>query len=162
SSGRSATRSESRPSQAASCSTNCNGRSVACRKPSPNAASSCDVARMIGTPCASREISTGARNPRSVSVSAMLERQCYHAGMRKMLALLLVMGSCGDDSAAPGGFDAPIVPDAPSFTDGSMTTDGSGMVDAHFIDGPCDERDGGVCCSRRRIYLNFDGVDLVA
>src|SRR5262249_50503075 len=31
-----------------------------------------------------------------------------------------------------------------------------------FIDGPCDERDGGVCCSRRRIYLNFDGVDLVA
>jgi hypothetical protein len=78
-----------------------------------------------------------------------------------MLALLVVV-SCGDDSAAPGGGpDAPNI-DAPPLSDGSMMSDGSPMVDAHFIDGPCDEIEAGNCCSRRRIYLNFDGVDLIA
>jgi hypothetical protein len=92
----------------------------------------------------------------------MLERQCYHGRMRTMLALLLMVVSCGDDSSAPpGGPDGPIS-DAPPPNDGQMMSDGTPMVDAHFIDGPCDEIEAGNCCSRRRIFLNFDGVDLVA
>src|SRR5262249_61238059 len=118
---------------------------VAWSEPSANAASSWEVARTSGTPLESREMATGARSPRSESVSAMLERQCYHGRMRRMLALLLMMVSCSDNSSAPpGGPDGPIS-DAPPPDDGQMLPDGqmmSGgneMDDAHFIDGPCDE-----------------------
>ena len=79
--------------------------------------------------------------------------------MRKAVVLLIAFAACGDDTSAPGGSpDAPAI-DAPATDGGS---DASGGVDGLPFDAACDEiSDAGVCCARRRIYLDFDGVDLV-
>ena len=79
--------------------------------------------------------------------------------MRKALALVIALAACGDSSMAPGGSpDAPAI-DAPA---GDGAGDATGGSDGFPFDAACDEiSDAGVCCARRRIYLNFDGVDLV-
>jgi hypothetical protein len=77
--------------------------------------------------------------------------------MRKLVALLVAVGACSDNSAAPGGN-----PDAPAIDAPIVDAEGSDAPDGAAFDAACDEiSDAGVCCERRRIYLNFDGVDLV-